>query len=213
LTDRRIKLVHGYGYNSDERQLALAAIDMKSLRRLRKSRTSPAMSREHPAGCMAAQREMQKDRSMTNRKQSMHKNPGGKRVHKRTAPSPLLISDVIAGRRVEQIPIDQLRRYAAQPRVHSKKQLNLIAWSLERFGFINPVLIDHDNVVIAGHGRIMAALKLGLSTVPALRIEHLNAAAKRVYTLADNRLVELAGWNRESLMIELEALIDIYKNA
>jgi hypothetical protein len=118
----------------------------------------------------------------------------------------------IIGRRIEQIQIDQLRPYAANPRTHSKQQLNLIAWSIERFGFIKPILVDHNNLVIAGHGCVMAALKLGLSTVPALRIEHLDAAAKRVYMLADNRLAELAGWDRETLIIELQAVVDIYKN-
>jgi ParB-like chromosome segregation protein Spo0J len=118
----------------------------------------------------------------------------------------------IIGRRIEQIPIDQLRPYASNPRTHSEQQLNLISQSIARFGFINPVLIDHDNVVIAGHGRIMAALKLGLSTVPALRIEHLDAAAKRAYGIFDNRLAELGGWDLDILATEQQELIDIYKN-
>ena len=98
---------------------------------------------------------------------------------------------------------------ATNPRTHSKKQIKKIAASIERFGFVNPVLIDEDHQIIAGHGRVAAAKLLGWSEVPTLRIEHLSEAEKRAYILADNRLAEEAGWDREILAIELQGLIDI----
>ena len=114
-----------------------------------------------------------------------------------------------SGRRVGLIPIDQLKPHMRNARKHSVQQINRIARSIEQFGFTNPILIDRDNGVIAGHGRIEAAKQVGLSAVPALRIDHLNAAAKRAYVIADNRLAELAGWDRETLTIELQELSDI----
>lgn len=111
--------------------------------------------------------------------------------------------------RVEQVPIDRLKPYAGNARTHSARQLKLIAQSIKRFGFVNPVLIDGDETIIAGHGRVVAARQLGHSSVPVLRIEHLDGAAKRAYVLADNRLAELAGWDRQTLSIELQGLIDI----
>ena len=133
-----------------------------------------------------------------------------KNASKRTKPSALrTLSDVMVGRRIELVPISRLRAGRANPRLHSRWQLNLIAQSIKRFGFVYPILIDSNNLVIVGHARIKAAQQIGLSSVPALRIEHLDATAKRVYALADNRLAELAGWDRKRLMIELQALIDI----
>jgi ParB-like chromosome segregation protein Spo0J len=79
---------------------------------------------------------------------------------------------------------------------------------IERFGYVNPVLIDDDGQIIAGHGRVEAAKLLGIESVPALRLSHLSAADKRAYVIADNRLAEKAGWDRELLAIELQALVD-----
>jgi DNA modification methylase len=84
-----------------------------------------------------------------------------------------------------------------------------IADSIRRFGFVNPVLIDAEGQIIAGHGRVLAAQELGLPTVPVLAITHLSPAEKRAYILADNRLAEKAGWDRELLAIELQGLIDL----
>jgi ParB-like chromosome segregation protein Spo0J len=114
----------------------------------------------------------------------------------------------IIGRRIEKIEIELLRLYTTNPRTHSRQQLNMIAWSLKRFGFINPVLINHDNMVIAGHGRIKAAQQLDLSFVPALRLD-LDELAKRAYGLFDNRLGELGGWDKVILPLELQDLFDI----
>jgi len=100
-----------------------------------------------------------------------------------------------------------LRPRAANPRTHSKKQIRQIADSIQRFGFINPVLIDRDNGIVAGHGRVEAARLLGLETVPTIRLEALSEAEIRAYVIADNRLAELAGWDREILALELQGLL------
>ena len=108
-------------------------------------------------------------------------------------------------RSVELIAVDRLapRKANATP-----QQVRQIADSITRFGFCNPVLIDDANQIIAGHGRVEAAKLLDLEGVPALRIAHLSEAEKRAY-MADNRLAELAGWDREILAIELQGLIDL----
>ena len=108
----------------------------------------------------------------------------------------------------ERIAIAVLKPYARNARTHSRKQITKIAASIERFGFVNPVLIDEDHQIIAGHGRVAAAKRLGLTEVPVLRIEHLSEEEKRAYILADNRLAEDAGWDQELLAIELQGLID-----
>lgn len=108
-----------------------------------------------------------------------------------------------------QLPPDTLHPYDRNARTHSAKQIKQIARSIERFGFTNPVLVSDDLEIIAGHGRVAAAKQLGLSTVPCLRLSHLNADERRAYVLADNKLAENAGWDQEILAIELQALIDL----
>jgi hypothetical protein len=110
---------------------------------------------------------------------------------------------------VEMLPPKGLKAYPGNARTHSKKQIRQIAKSIKRFGFCNPVLIDDDGQIIAGHGRVEAAKLLGLLTVPTVRLSHLTEAERRAYILADNRLAEKAGWDREILAIELQALIDL----
>jgi len=102
-----------------------------------------------------------------------------------------------------------LRPYPKNARTHSKKQIRQIADSIKRFGFTNPVLISDDNEIIAGHGRVEAAKLIGLKNVPTVRLSHLDAAQRRAYVLADNKLALNAGWDREVLAIELQALIDL----
>ena len=109
---------------------------------------------------------------------------------------------------IEQIAVNALRPYPKNARTHSRKQVRQIAKSIERFGFCNPVLIDDDNQIIAGHGRVEAAKLLGIDKVPAVRLSHLGEDEKRAYVLADNRLAEKAGWDREILTIELQHLIE-----
>src|ERR1700752_1202337 len=112
-------------------------------------------------------------------------------------------------RHVEMISVEGLAPYAGNPRTHSKKQIRQLAKSIERFGFTNPILLDDRGQTIAGHGRVEAAKLLGMAEVPALRLSHLSDAERRAYVIADNRLAERAGWDRELLAIELQALIDL----
>ena len=110
---------------------------------------------------------------------------------------------------ITHLPVAGLKPYDRNARTHSAKQIAEIATSIKAFGFNNPVLVDKDGGIIAGHGRVEAAKKLGLETVPCVRLEHLSEAQKRAYILADNRLAEKAGWDREILAIELQHLTDL----
>lgn len=110
---------------------------------------------------------------------------------------------------IEQISVHALRPQDRNARTHSKRQIRQIRESILRFGFNNPILIDDDGHIIAGHGRVEAAKGLNIETVPAVRLSHLNEAEKRAYVIADNRLAEKAGWDPEILAIELKGLIDI----
>ena len=99
--------------------------------------------------------------------------------------------------------------YARNSRTHSEAQINKIAASIREFGFLNPVIIDGKNGIIAGHGRIMAAQKLGIDEVPVVEAAHLTEAQKRAYIIADNRLALDAGWDDEMLRVELQELGDL----
>lgn len=110
---------------------------------------------------------------------------------------------------IEMLPVTGLRPYAGNARTHSRKQVSQIAESIRRFGFTNPVLISDDGEIIAGHGRVMAAKELGMTTVPGVKLSHLSPDERRAYVLADNKLALNAGWDTEILAIELQALIDI----
>jgi ParB/Sulfiredoxin domain len=110
---------------------------------------------------------------------------------------------------LQSMGICELKPYHRNARTHSKTQIKQIAKSIERFGFTNPVLISDDNEIIAGHGRVLAAQLLGHSTVPTLRLSHLGPAERRAYILADNKLAQNAGWDRELLAIELQGLINL----
>ena len=109
-------------------------------------------------------------------------------------------------RKYENVKIDRLKPYKNNARTHSDEQVEKIMRSIEEFGFINPVLIDGDYGIIAGHGRVMGAKRLGMTEVPCLFIEDLTEAQKRAYILADNKLALDAGWDDELLKIELEEL-------
>jgi DNA modification methylase len=106
-------------------------------------------------------------------------------------------------------PIGDLIPYARNARTHSEAQVALIAGSIREYGFTNPVLVDGANGIIAGHGRVMAAGKLGLAIVPVIELAHLTEVQRRAYILADNRLAEQAGWDRELLALELGDLRDM----
>ena len=106
-------------------------------------------------------------------------------------------------------PVDALKPNARNARTHSKKQIRQIADSIVAFGFVVPILIDEGNVIIAGHGRHAAAKLLGLRQVPAIEVQRLSEAKRRALALADNKIAENAGWDRELLAAELPELADI----
>jgi ParB-like chromosome segregation protein Spo0J len=107
---------------------------------------------------------------------------------------------------IEVLPLRGLRPAQRNPRTHSKKQIRQIADSMRRFGFINPLIVDDRGRIMAGHARAEAAKLLGLSQLPVIRLSHLTETEVRAYLLADNKLAENAGWDRELLAIELEEL-------
>ncbi|MBI1955902.1 MAG: ParB N-terminal domain-containing protein [Acidobacteria bacterium] len=109
-------------------------------------------------------------------------------------------------RRIEMWPIDRLVPYARNPRTHSEEQVVQIAASIAEFGFTSPILVDTNAGIIAGHGRLLAARKLGLTEVPVIVLDHLSDTQKRAYVLADNKLATNAGWDEELLGAELAAL-------
>jgi DNA modification methylase len=110
--------------------------------------------------------------------------------------------------RIELWPIEKLRPYERNPRTHSETQVDQIAASMVEFGWTNPVLVDEQGGILAGHGRLLAARKLGLAEVPVIRFEHLSEAQKRAYLIADNQLALQAGWSEELLAAELAWLRD-----
>ena len=108
--------------------------------------------------------------------------------------------------KIENIAIADLVAYENNSKKHPEKQLRLLEKSIEEFGFISPVLIDNQNNIIAGHGRTQAAAALGILTVPCVRIEGLTEEQRRAYIIADNRLTEIGGWDKEMLAAELSTL-------
>ena len=116
-----------------------------------------------------------------------------------------MISQVVA-RHIDLWPIDKLIPYAKNPRTHSDAQVAQIALSITEFGFNNPILVDTNAGIIAGHGRLLAARKLQLTEVPVIVLDHLTEKQKRAYIIADNQLALNAGWDEELLRLELAAL-------
>ena len=112
-------------------------------------------------------------------------------------------------RRYENVEIDKLKPYEKNARTHSEEQVDKIARSIEQFGFINPVLIDGEYGIIAGHGRVLGAKKVGMSEVPCIFVEDLTETQKRAYILADNKLALDAGWDDEILKAELSFLKEV----
>jgi DNA modification methylase len=109
---------------------------------------------------------------------------------------------------IEYLETEKLIPYARNSRTHSDEQVQQIMGSIKEFGFTNPVLVDGDGVIIAGHGRTMAAQRLGMKEVPCLRLAYLTEAQKRAYVIADNKLALNAGWDDEMLALELRNLRD-----
>ena len=107
---------------------------------------------------------------------------------------------------MQLVPVAKLVPYQNNARTHSKEQINKLRASIREFGFVNPVIIDRDFNVIAGHGRIAAAREENITEVPCVFVDHLTEAQKKAYILADNRMALDAGWDEDMLRVELEAL-------
>lgn len=118
------------------------------------------------------------------------------------------VNDVYEGKEVvyEMRDLNTLIPYARNARTHSREQIQQICGSIKEFGFMNPVIVSEDGGIICGHGRVMAAQRLGLSKVPCIVESHLTEAQKRAYVLADNRIALNAGWDSEMMQIELREL-------
>jgi DNA modification methylase len=110
--------------------------------------------------------------------------------------------------KIKQVEIEKLIPYVNNSRTHDDAQVAQIAASIKEFGWTNPILTDGDNGIIAGHGRLMAARKLGMTTVPVIELEGMSEAQKKAYVIADNKLALNAGWDLEVLKLELDALAD-----
>lgn len=110
--------------------------------------------------------------------------------------------------KIETRPVADLIPYIANSRTHSDAQVAQIAASIKEFGWTNPILIDGDNTIIAGHGRLLAARKLGMESVPAIVLDHLSKAQQRALVIADNKLTLNAGWDTDMLEAELKLLME-----
>lgn len=110
---------------------------------------------------------------------------------------------------LELLPVESLQPYENNPRLHSEAQLDRLVRSIKEFGFTNPILIDKDRNVIAGHGRLMAANLMKLRLVPTITIDHLSADQQRAYVIADNQLALNSSWDDDVLQGELAALADV----
>lgn len=111
-----------------------------------------------------------------------------------------------SGLKIEYRSVDGLTEYAGNSRTHSDDQVAQVAASIKEYGFTNPLLVDEHGVLIAGHGRLMAAKRVGLKEVPCIELGHLTEDQRRAYVIADNKLAELSGWDEEALAAELSAL-------
>ena len=110
---------------------------------------------------------------------------------------------------IEYVATDDLIPYFNNSRTHSESQVKQIAASIREFGFTNPILIDEEQTIIAGHGRVMAAEVLSMSTVPCIRLSGLSEAQRKAYVIADNKLALNAGWDIDALSIEINQLADL----
>jgi ParB-like chromosome segregation protein Spo0J len=122
------------------------------------------------------------------------------------------INAVPEGLKVVLRPLESLVPFARNPRSHSEEQVAQIAASIKEFGFTNPVLLDGENGLIAGHGRLAAAKLLGLKAIPCIELGHLSQAQKRAYIIADNKLALNGLWNEELLRLELTDLKELGAN-
>lgn len=110
---------------------------------------------------------------------------------------------------VEQVSVEALIPHASNARTHPETQVEQIAASITEFGFNNPVLIDDESTIIAGHGRVLAALELGIETVPCIRLSHLSEAQRKAYVIADNKIALNSGWDDQLLALGISELTEL----
>jgi hypothetical protein len=115
---------------------------------------------------------------------------------------------VAMAKRIEMWPLDRLVPYDRNSRVHSPEQIAQVAASIAEFGFVNPILVDSNAGIIAGHGRLAAARELGMSELPVVVLDHLSERQRRAYVIADNKLALNASWDVDMLALEVDALRD-----
>ena len=118
------------------------------------------------------------------------------------------IENTKGANKIERIAVEMLLPYAKNSRTHSDEQVAQIAASIKEFGFNNPILIDKENTIIAGHGRLLAARRVGMTEVPCIKLGHLTETQRKAYVIADNRLALNADWDTEMLTIELNDLLE-----
>lgn len=107
---------------------------------------------------------------------------------------------------IKYVPTADLIPYVRNSRTHSDEQVTQVASSIKEFGFTNPILVDGDNGIIAGHGRLLAAKKLGLGSVPTINLSHMSESQRKAYVIADNQLALNAGWDLDALRLEVDSL-------
>ena len=122
---------------------------------------------------------------------------------------PFLMENLMSNISIEYQDVSRLLPYARNSRTHSEEQVAQVAASIKEFGWTNPILVDEENMIIAGHGRLLAAQRLDLGSVPTIRLENLTQAQKRAYVIADNKLALNAGWDEELLGLEIAELKDL----
>ena len=113
---------------------------------------------------------------------------------------------VVTPRRIELWAVERLKPYARNARTHSAEQIDKIAASIATYGFNAPILVDSDDGIVAGHGRLEAAKSLGMTEVPVIVLDHLSEQQRQAYLLVDNRLSDLGGWDMDMLALEIETL-------
>ena len=118
------------------------------------------------------------------------------------------MNEILRDLKIENIPVDALKPYARNARKHSKKQIAQIADSMREFGWTLPILIDENNTIIAGHGRVEAAKLLKVKKAPAIRIEGLSEQQVKLLRIADNKLAENSEWDFDTLKLEIGELLD-----
>lgn len=116
---------------------------------------------------------------------------------------------MVSGSALRFVPLQSIKPRLGNPRMHSTKQIRQIAQSIRGLGFLTPIIVDENDVILAGHGRWLAAQQERLKSVPVVRHEHLSEAQKRAFVLADNRIAQEAGWDRDLLRLELGVLADL----